>query len=35
MMGLAERPPLEQFLADKDEFLKDKEFPDETRLYTD
>jgi Asp-tRNA(Asn)/Glu-tRNA(Gln) amidotransferase A subunit family amidase len=34
-IGLNERPPLEKFLAQKDEFLKDEEFPDENKLYTD
>ena len=34
-IGLTEPPPLEQFLAQKVEILKDEEFPDETRLYTD
>jgi Asp-tRNA(Asn)/Glu-tRNA(Gln) amidotransferase A subunit family amidase len=34
-IGLKERPPLEEFLAQKEEILKDEEFPDETRLYTD
>lgn len=34
-IGLNNRPPLEEFLAQKEEILKDEEFPDETRLYTD
>jgi Asp-tRNA(Asn)/Glu-tRNA(Gln) amidotransferase A subunit family amidase len=34
-LGLKERPPLERFLAEKDQILKDEEFPDEDRLYTD
>jgi Asp-tRNA(Asn)/Glu-tRNA(Gln) amidotransferase A subunit family amidase len=34
-IGLKQRPPLDQFLAQKEEILKDEEFPDETRLYTD
>ena len=34
-IGLNERPPLEKFLADEDQFLKDEKFPDETKLYTD
>jgi Asp-tRNA(Asn)/Glu-tRNA(Gln) amidotransferase A subunit family amidase len=34
-IGLKERPPLEKFLADKDQFLKDEKFPDENKLYTD
>jgi hypothetical protein len=28
-------PPLENFLAEKDQILKDEESPDETKLYTD
>lgn len=34
-IGLNERPPLDEFLAKKEEILKDEEFPDETKLYTD
>jgi len=34
-IGLKERPPLEKFLAEKEQILKDEKFPDETRLYTD
>jgi Asp-tRNA(Asn)/Glu-tRNA(Gln) amidotransferase A subunit family amidase len=34
-IGLTQRPPLEKFLAEKDQFLKDEKFPDETKLYTD
>ncbi|HEY7152893.1 MAG TPA: hypothetical protein VH575_02940, partial [Gemmataceae bacterium] len=34
-IGLKERPPLEKFLADKDQFLKDEKLPDETKLYID
>ena len=34
-IGLKERPPLDEFLAQKGEILKDEEFPDETSLYTD
>ena len=34
-IGLHERPPLEKFLAEKDQFLKDEEFPDENQLYID
>ena len=34
-IGLKERPPLEKFLAEKDQILKDEEFPDETKLYID
>jgi Asp-tRNA(Asn)/Glu-tRNA(Gln) amidotransferase A subunit family amidase len=34
-IGLAQRPPLDQFLAEKDEILKDEKFPDENRLYID
>ena len=34
-IGLKERPPLEKFLAEKDQILKDEKFPDETKLYTD
>jgi Asp-tRNA(Asn)/Glu-tRNA(Gln) amidotransferase A subunit family amidase len=34
-IGLKERPPLEKFLAEKDQFLKDEKFPDENKLYTD
>jgi hypothetical protein len=34
-IGLNERPPLEKFLAEKDQFLKDEKVPDEKKLYTD
>ena len=34
-LGLNERPPLEKFLAEKDQILKDEEFPDEAKLYID
>jgi Asp-tRNA(Asn)/Glu-tRNA(Gln) amidotransferase A subunit family amidase len=34
-IGLNERPPLERFLAEKDQFLKDEKLPDENKLYTD
>jgi Asp-tRNA(Asn)/Glu-tRNA(Gln) amidotransferase A subunit family amidase len=34
-IGLHERPPLEKFLAEKDQFLKDEKLPDENKLYTD
>ena len=34
-ISLKERPPLEKFLAEKDQFLKDEKFPDESKLYTD
>jgi hypothetical protein len=34
-IGLKERPPLEKLLVEKDQFLKDAEFPDESKLYTD
>ncbi len=34
-IGLHERPPLEKFLAEKDQFLKDEKFPDENKLYID
>lgn len=34
-LGLAHRPPLDHFLAEKDEILKDEEFPDENKLYLD
>ncbi len=34
-IGLKERPPVEKFLAKKDEFLKDEKLPDESKLYTD
>ena len=34
-IGLKERPPLEKFLADKDQFLKDEKLPDENKLYID
>ena len=34
-IGLTERPPLEKFLAEKDQFLKDEKLPDENKLYAD
>ncbi len=34
-MGLTQRPPLDQFLAQKDEILAGEEFPDENKYYTD
>ncbi len=34
-IGLKERPPLEKFLAEKDQFLKDEKLPDEKKLYID
>jgi hypothetical protein len=34
-INIKERPPLEKFLAEKDEFLKDERLPDESKLYTD
>jgi Asp-tRNA(Asn)/Glu-tRNA(Gln) amidotransferase A subunit family amidase len=34
-IGLKERPPLERFLAEKDQILKDEKYPDENRLYLD
>lgn len=34
-VGLNRRPPLEEFLARKDEFLKDERYPDEGRYYVD
>jgi hypothetical protein len=34
-IGLTERPPLDQFLAQKDEILAGEEFPDENKYYTD
>jgi hypothetical protein len=34
-IGLARRPPLDQFLAQKDEILAGEEFPDENKYYTD
>jgi Asp-tRNA(Asn)/Glu-tRNA(Gln) amidotransferase A subunit family amidase len=34
-IGLAQRPPLDQFLAQKDEILADEAFPDENKYYTD
>jgi Asp-tRNA(Asn)/Glu-tRNA(Gln) amidotransferase A subunit family amidase len=34
-IGLNERPPLEKFLAEKDQFLKNEKFPDENKLYID
>ncbi len=32
--GLDPRPPLDQFLAQKDEILAGEEFPDEDRYYS-
>src|SRR5262249_25681694 len=34
-IGLSERPPLERFLAEKEQFLKDEKLPDENKLYID
>jgi Asp-tRNA(Asn)/Glu-tRNA(Gln) amidotransferase A subunit family amidase len=34
-LDLKERPPLERFLAERDQFLKDEKLPDENKLYTD
>lgn len=34
-IGLNERPPLERFLAGKDQFLTDDQPPDQHKLYTD
>lgn len=34
-IGLTQRPPLDQFLAKKDEILAGEEFPDENKYYTD
>ncbi|MBV9514090.1 MAG: amidase [Mycobacteriaceae bacterium] len=34
-IGLTRRPPLDQFLAQKDEILAGEEFPDENKYYTD
>jgi Asp-tRNA(Asn)/Glu-tRNA(Gln) amidotransferase A subunit family amidase len=34
-VGLKERPPLEKFLAEKDQFLKDEKLPDDNKLYID
>jgi Asp-tRNA(Asn)/Glu-tRNA(Gln) amidotransferase A subunit family amidase len=34
-IGLAQRPPLDQFLAQKDEILAGEEFPDANKYYTD
>jgi Asp-tRNA(Asn)/Glu-tRNA(Gln) amidotransferase A subunit family amidase len=34
-IGLKQRPPLDQFLAQKDEILAGEEFPDENKYYTD
>jgi Asp-tRNA(Asn)/Glu-tRNA(Gln) amidotransferase A subunit family amidase len=34
-IGLHERPPLERFLAQKDQFLKGEKTPDENKLYID
>jgi Asp-tRNA(Asn)/Glu-tRNA(Gln) amidotransferase A subunit family amidase len=34
-IGLRQRPPLDQFLAQKDEILAGEEFPDENKYYTD
>jgi hypothetical protein len=33
--GLTQRPPLDQFLAQKDEILTGEEYPDENRYYPD
>lgn len=33
--GLTERPPLDRFLAQKDEILAGEEFPDENKYYTE
>ncbi len=34
-INLKERPPLDKFLVEKDQFLKGEKFPDESKLYTD
>src|SRR5690348_11296294 len=34
-IGLTQRPPLDQFLAQKDEILAGEEFPDEDKYYSD
>ena len=34
-IGLTQRPPLDQFLAQKDQILAGEEFPDENKYYTD
>ncbi len=34
-IGLTQRPPLKEFLAQKDEILAGEEFPDENKYYTD
>jgi Asp-tRNA(Asn)/Glu-tRNA(Gln) amidotransferase A subunit family amidase len=34
-IGLTQRPPLDRFLAQKDEILAGEEFPDENKYYTD
>jgi Asp-tRNA(Asn)/Glu-tRNA(Gln) amidotransferase A subunit family amidase len=34
-IGLKERPPLDKFLAEKDQFLKNEKLPDENKLYID
>lgn len=34
-LGLKRRPPLEKYLADKEKFHADEEFPDENKLYLD
>jgi Asp-tRNA(Asn)/Glu-tRNA(Gln) amidotransferase A subunit family amidase len=34
-IGLTQRPPLNQFLAQKDEILAGEEFPDDNKYYTD
>jgi Asp-tRNA(Asn)/Glu-tRNA(Gln) amidotransferase A subunit family amidase len=34
-IGLTRRPPLDHFLAQKDEILAGEEFPDENKYYTD
>ena len=35
VIGLGQRPPLDQFLAHKDEILKNDNFPDENKYYTE
>jgi Asp-tRNA(Asn)/Glu-tRNA(Gln) amidotransferase A subunit family amidase len=34
-IGLKQRPPLDQFLAQRDDILAGEEFPDENKYYTD
>jgi hypothetical protein len=34
-IGLTQRPPLDQFMAQKDEIPAGEVFPDETKYYTD